>query len=496
MQLSQSLNIKQKQSLVMTPQLQQAIKLLQLTNLELKQFLEEQTFDNPFINVEEETQASENNELAVDLSKKNDSNSEQVTAKEQTDFGDDPTKNEDYDNRFDNASIDYGVVGDNKSINGEDWDLIASIVPNHEKSLIAHIEDQLPFLLNSPKEHFIARHFLEAIEPSGWLGKSLDEIHIETGVNYVDLENVLIKLQGAEPTGIFARNLSECLRLQISEKGLMCIELSVLLENLSLLGKGDLNGLKRKIGCDEKKIKEFLKIIRSLDPKPGALFLSESLNIHKPDLLVRNIGEDWIVDLNRSTLPTININEDYAKKLSPAGNENTKIHGYANQALSSARWLKRALEQRNITTLKITAEIIKRQKNFLEKGLDFLKPLSLKDIALAVKMHESTVSRVTNGLMVSTPKGTFPLKSLFSVTIETNDKENSKSAAAVRNMIKKILSDEKGERPLSDDLIAKLVSKKGVKLARRTVAKYREMMNIPSSSERKRRAKLVSMTVS
>ena len=496
MQLSQSLNIKQKQSLVMTPQLQQAIKLLQLTNLELKQFLEEQTFDNPFINVEEETQASEKNDSEIRSQDKNDSNSEQVLAKETTDFSDDPTNNDDYDNRFDNAGIDYGAVINNKSNTGEDWDLIASTVPNHEKSLIAHIEDQLPYLLSSQREHFIARYFLEAIEPSGWLGKSLDEIQIETNLDYVDLENVLTKLQGVEPTGLFARNLSECLRLQIIEKGLMCNGLSVLLDNLALLGKGDLKSLMRKIDCDERKIKDFLVIIRSVDPKPGSVFLSETSNIHKPYLLVRKVGEDWVVDLNRSTLPSININEDYAKKLSPVARDNSKIDGYASQALSSARWLKRALEQRNITTLKITAEIIKRQKHFLEKGLDFLEPLSLKDIAIAVKMHESTVSRVTNGLMVSTPKGTFPLKSLFSVTIETDDKENSKSAAAVRNMIKKILNEEKGEKPLSDDLIAKMVSKNGVKLARRTVAKYREMLNIPSSSERKRRAKLDAMTAS
>ena len=496
MQLSQSLNIKQKQSLVMTPQLQQAIKLLQLTNLELKQFLEEQTFDNPFINVEEETQASEKNDSGVHSQDKNNSNNEQVLAKETTDFSDDPTNNDDYDNRFDNAGIDYGAVINNKSNTGEDWDLIASTVPNHEKSLIAHIEDQLPYLLSSQREHFIARYFLEAIEPSGWLGKSLDEIQIETSLDYVDLENVLTKLQGAEPTGLFARNLSECLRLQIIEKGLMCNGLSVLLDNLALLGKGDLKSLMRKIDCDERKIKDFLVIIRSVDPKPGSVFLSETSNIHKPDLLVRKVGEDWVVDLNRSTLPSININEDYAKKLSPVARDNSKIDGYASQALSSARWLKRALEQRNITTLKITAEIIKRQKHFLEKGLDFLEPLSLKDIAIAVKMHESTVSRVTNGLMVSTPKGTVPLKSLFSVTIETDDRENSKSAAAVRNMIKKILNEEKGEKPLSDDLIAKMVSKNGVKLARRTVAKYREMLNIPSSSERKRRAKLDAMTAS
>ena len=496
MQLSQSLNLKQKQSLVMTPQLQQAIKLLQLTNLELKQFLEEQTFDNPFINVEEETQASEKNAPGVHSQDKNDSNSEQVLAKETTDFSDDPTNNDDYDNRFDNAGIDYGAVINNKSNTGEDWDLIASTVPNHEKSLIAHIEDQLPYLLSSQREHFIARYFLEAIEPSGWLGKSLDEIQIETNLDYVDLENVLTKLQGVEPTGLFARNLSECLRLQIIEKGLMCTGLSVLLDNLALLGKCDLKSLMKKIDCNERKIKDFLVIIRSVDPKPGSVFLSETSNIHKPDLLVRKVGEDWVVDLNRSTLPSININEDYAKKLSPVARDNSKIDGYASQALSSARWLKRALEQRNITTLKITAEIIKRQKHFLEKGLDFLEPLSLKDIAIAVKMHESTVSRVTNGLMVSTPKGTFPLKSLFSVTIETDDKENSKSAAAVRNMIRKILNEEKGEKPLSDDLIAKMVSKNGVKLARRTVAKYREMLNIPSSSERKRRAKLEAMTAS
>ena len=151
-----------------------------------------------------------------------------------------------------------------KSNNSEDWDLIASTVPNNEKSLIAHIEEQLPYLLETPREHFIARYFLEALEPSGWLGKSLNEIHIETNVDYDDLENVLMKLQGAEPTGLFSRSLSECLRLQILDKGLMCDELSTLLENLTLLGKGDLKSLIKKIGCDETKIKGFLAIIRSL----------------------------------------------------------------------------------------------------------------------------------------------------------------------------------------------------------------------------------------
>ena len=494
MQLSQSLNIKQKQSLVMTPQLQQAIKLLQLTNLELKQYLEEQTFENPFINVEEEKSAVENETQSVVKSKAEDSNDEQVLSKETTNFSDDPTTNEDYDNRYDNTNIDFGTTSKANSHSVEDWDLIASTVPNHEKSLILHVEEQLPYLLNSQREHFVARYFLEALEPSGWLGKSIDIIQAETNLEREELENVLLKLQKIEPTGLFSRNLSECLMLQIKEKGDLCDKLQILLENLHLLGKGDLKALTKKIGCDEKKVKDFLAIIRSVDPKPGSAFSTDTANMHKPDLLASKKGGNWHVDLNRSTLPSININEDYAKKLSTESSQNSKFEGYANQALSSARWLKRALEQRNITTLKISAEIIKRQQKFLEKGIDFLEPLSLKDIAIAVKMHESTVSRVTNGLMIATAKGTFPLKSLFSVTIETNDKEGSKSAAAVRNMIKTILHEEKSDKPLSDELIAKLVSKNGVKLARRTVAKYREMLNIPSSSERKRRAKLNSIS--
>ena len=222
MQLSQSLNIKQKQSLVMTPQLQQAIKLLQLTNLELKQYLEEQTFDNPFVNVEEEKSRAENKKTEEIPTKFEDSNSDQINLKDTADFSDDPTKNEDYDNRFDNANLEFGVSSKPSSGGNEDWDLISSIVPDHEKSLVAHIEEQLPYLLNTPREHFIAQYFLEAIEPSGWLGKSVEVLSAESGLEINELEAILQKLQKVEPTGLFARDLSECLRLQILEKDLLC----------------------------------------------------------------------------------------------------------------------------------------------------------------------------------------------------------------------------------------------------------------------------------
>lgn len=490
MQLSQSLNLKQRQSLVMTPQLQQAIKLLQLTNVELQQYLEEQTAENPFLDVEEEKKdplKTNNQENQTEAQEKQENQS--IDFEEPTNFSDDPTNNEDYENRFDSSQIELSSNKNSSSSSSEEWDVIANTVANRKKSLIGHIEDQLSLVLDTPKEMFIAQYFLESIEPSGWLGKTIEELSLSSGLEKRVLEKVLFKLQKIEPTGLFARNLSECLKLQIEEKDLLCNQFKLLFENLDMLGKGDLNGLTKKIGCNEKKLKEFISIIRSLNPKPGSEFSSEIQQITKPDLIVRKQNGNWLVDLNRSTLPTINVNEDYAKKLSQV-ETNKKVEGYATQALSSARWLKRALEQRNITTLKITAEIIKKQKGFLEKGIDYLEPLSLKDIAESVKMHESTVSRVTNGLLIAAPKGTFPLKSLFSVTIETKDNDLGTSAAAVRNMIKNILKEEAGEKPFSDELIAKLVSKKGIKLARRTVAKYRDMLNIPSSSERKRRAKL------
>ena len=494
MQLSQSLNLKHRQSLVMTPQLQQAIKLLQLTNIELQQYLEEQTAENPFLDVsEEKKEVSETENLPNENESKEKTENESIDFQHNTDFSDDPTKNEDYENRFDSSHLELSAPKNSSTNSSEDWDVIANTIPTRTKSLIQHIEDQLPLLLDTPKEIFVAQYFLEALEPSGWLGKTINEISLESGLPEEELEKTLQKLQRVEPTGIFARNLSECLKLQIQEKELLCNHFIILFENLEMLGKGELTALTKKIGCNDKKLKELLCIIKGLDPKPGSSFSSEIQQVTKPDLIVRNHNGDWLVDLNRSTLPTINVNEDYAKKLSQIDSDK-KVDSFANQALSSARWLKRALEQRNLTTLKITAEIVKRQKKFLEKGIDFLEPLSLKDIAEAVKMHESTVSRVTNGLLIATPKGSFPLKSLFSVTIETKDNNLGTSAAAVRNMIKNILKDEAKEKPFSDELIAKLVSKKGIKLARRTVAKYREMLNIPSSSERKRRAKLELIT--
>ena len=210
-------------------------------------------------------------------------------------------------------------------------------------------------------------------------------------------------------------------------------------------------------------------------------------------MVVKRRKDGWAVELNRSTLPAIVINEEYADLVAKK-KMNDDAKSYSANALNNARWLKRAVEQRNSTTLKISAEIIRQQTDFLEKGLDYLKPLSLRDVAQAVGMHESTVSRVTTGLLISTPRGGMPLKSFFSVNITSRALSGDASAAAVRNMVKRFISQETPGKPLSDEAICKLISDEGIDLARRTVAKYREMMNIPSSSQRRMQARLANFT--
>ena len=244
------------------------------------------------------------------------------------------------------------------------------------------------------------------------------------------------------------------------------------------------------MNCEQKDIVEMLGIIRSLNPKPGEHLGIAYREVPSPDVIVTRKPNGWSVELNKSTLPGVLVNEDYAEMMSKQTKLNEATRDYSSETLANARWLKRAVDQRNQTTLKISAEIIRHQKEFLEKGLDYLKPLSLRDVAKATGMHESTVSRVTTGLLISTPRGGMPLKSFFSVNISSRDSDVNASAASVRNMVKKIISTETPGKPLSDEAISKIISKQGIELARRTVAKYREMMNIPSSSQRRMQARL------
>lgn len=511
MQLTPSLSVRQKQSLVMTPQLQQAIKLLQLTNVDLRQFLEEQALENPFIEVTsspenaEETagQVADAADALSDASgltaNGGDASTDGAGRDENPDLaadmqtgaalGDDPTGHSDLENRFGSDGLDFGSP---TRASGDDFDVIANVASDRPESLIEFVLKQIDLTIFDPRQRFIAYELAMALEPSGWLGRQVQEIADNCGCACEDVEETLAIVQRLEPEGVFARDLAECLYIQIREKDALTPVMNVVLDNLALLGQGNIPALARKARAEASDIADCLRLIRECNPKPGEAFEMPPLHIGSPDVIVREGKDGWIVDLNRSTLPSLVINEGYAVSMTGTckSKEQESAKTFANHAIGSAKWLRRALEQRNSTTLKISAEIVRRQADFLTHGLVALKPLALKDVAEAVGMHESTVSRVTSGLLMATPNGSFPMKSLFSVSIATTDDAESKAAAAVRNMIESIIAEEPAGRPLSDDAIAALVSKKGVKLARRTVAKYRDMLRIPSSSERRRRARL------
>ncbi len=494
MQLSASLNLKQKQSLVMTPQLQQAIRLLQMTNLDLRQYLESECSENPFLEVDVEennSSTSAANETVPSVEKGTEVASETTidsALSDGTAIVDDPTSNTDYENRFETELTDYRATNNVTSKN-EDYDFIASSVEENPISLHEHVYRQIDLNFVDPNERFVAQAFTETLQASGWINSTAEEIALKCGATADFVEKVLKILQEFEPAGLFARNLRECLLLQAADKGCLTDQFTILLDNLTLLAKGQFESLQRKLKCSKETLMQHIKTLRSFNPKPGERFDQGFQQITAPDLMVKKSNDGWTVDLNRSNLPTVYINSEYAKDIQNKS-RNEEATEYAAQAVASARWLKRAVAKRNSTTLKVGSEIIRRQTKFLEHGLDYLKPLSLKDIAEEVKMHESTISRVTSGLLINTPRGTFPLKSFFSISIDTDKPGIETSAAAVRNLIRTIIQEEDSKKPLSDENLAEIISAKGVKLARRTVAKYRELMKIPSSSERRRRARV------
>ncbi len=499
----QSLQLKQKQSMVMTPRLQQAIRMLQMTNLDLNSYLEDQALENPFLEVErkgpdgfaETGNGHANAEARADAQGEAAAAAPDESMKTGSTPSDDPTAHNDFENRYESAERDPAALGYKSMTGGAegDWDMISSSIANRPPSLYEHIAAQIDMQISQPRQKMIAYILLDALQPCGWLGRDIETLAEEQNIALEELRGVLSLCQKFEPAGLFATGLANCLALQAADSNCLTPALQIMLDNLDMLARGRMAQLARKCKCSEADLQDLLAIIRSFNPKPGEAFSSEAEMIAEPDLIVRMGDTGWQVELNHSTLPAVKIDETYAREL------NAKIarrddQKFAMQALSSARWLKRAMEQRNSTTLAIAAEIIRQQAAFLEKGLDHLKPLLLRDVAKAVGMHESTVSRVTTGLMITTPRGSFTLKSFFSVSLAgEDDSDEAKSAAAVRHLISKIVSEETPGKPLSDDAIAAMVSDKGIKLARRTVAKYRTMLKIPSSAERRRQAKLARL---
>ena len=480
MKLDFNLQVTQKQGLALTAQVQQAIKLLQMTNLEVSEFVEEQFQDNPF--VEESSfaekiksqQSEERKSQGVDQSLEN---APYQSTSDETKMS--------RDNQFETGESYIPRSTVSKATN--DFDAM-TLVAEKQKSLYTHCNDYLNNLRLDALETLIANSLIENLEPTGWLGCDLEDIAKFHDIDVEAVENVLIQLQEIEPAGLFARTLKECLVLQATDRGLLCENMAIILDNLHLMGSGKFDLLKRRSGCSETEIAQIFKKIKSFNPKPGLTFEETEAPIREPDLHVRkgDIDGEWIVELNNSTLPDVKVNREYARKLNKKLNEKSERE-FIREKITEAKWLENAISKRNETMLKVGAEIIKRQTDFLEKGAQYIQPMILNDIAEAVGMHESTISRVTTGSLMQTPRGTLELKAFFSVGVKQEGASDPTSAASIKYRIRKLIENEDPKAPISDDCIVETLLEEGVQVARRTVAKYRKLDNIPSSFARKRR---------
>ncbi|MDB2466124.1 RNA polymerase factor sigma-54 [Planktomarina temperata] len=486
MKLDFSINMGQRQGLTLTAQVQQAIKLLQMTNLEVNEYIEENFAVNPFVELNDKI-AREKNSSASDARTETLSTAKTL---EDTPFGTEKQKTKtEIENQFETG--DSFKTKSTVSKEQSDFDPV-QLLKSHDKSLYVHCGDYIESLGFTQQEQIVAYKFLEGLEPTGWVDVTAKNVAIQTLVDLNVVEDVLDTLQMIEPAGLFARTLAECLKLQAKDKALLDETLENILDNLHLLGSGKFDLLKRRCGCNDEELAEKLRVIKSFDPKPGLQFSSEAINIREPDLKITKKDDGWLVTLNKSTLPSVVIDKTYAKTVRKSKMD-AEQKEFIKEKIAEANWLKNALQKRNDTMLRVGAEIAKRQTAFLEKGPSYIQPMILRDVAEAVDMHESTISRVTTGSLMETPQGTLELKSFFSVSLQLNDDQSSQSSAAVKFKIRKLIENEQPQSPISDDEIVEALKSSGINVARRTVAKYRKVQNIPASFMRKRQNTLSGM---
>tara|TARA_B100000989_G_C19503212_1_gene455204 strand:- start:292 stop:1701 length:1410 start_codon:yes stop_codon:yes gene_type:complete len=469
----------------MTPQLQQAIKLLQLNNIELCELVRKEMEENPFLEDELDTSLEENEKLG-------DSRTENVSeAFESGESMLNESKSDDIENRWD---LDINVSPSNHNYDTTDSGSIAEQTVSEKVTLKSFLNQQVKLEFVNLDERIIAEILVDYIDNSGWLKETNENLMNIIGCDEKKLEDIILRMKTFEPTGVFARNLEECLTIQLQEKGLFNEKIKLLIANFELLAKGEIKNLCKICGLTELELTKYIKIIKTLNPKPGTKFTEEQDQILEPDVIVNRKNNEWIVELNNSNLPKITVNEDYVKELERLKSSDND-RKFVTESVNSARWLIKAIEQRNLTTLKISAEIVKQQKLFFEKGVSYLKPMILKDVAKKIGMHESTVSRVTTGKLMLTSRGIIEMKNFFSASINGTSNGEAHSAASVRETLKNLISNEPLNNPFSDEIIVIKLQKHGINLARRTVAKYRELLNIPASSERRKMMKIQSIHI-
>jgi RNA polymerase sigma-54 factor len=508
----------------MTPQLMQAIKLLQLSNLDLVAFVEDELERNPLLERASEDEAPVRGEAAVaansEFSGGDDGASEaggfsqgEFDGGERSaapgeasddwisrDLGSRAEMEQTFDTSMDNvfseepsetatraaqdaAPTSYTEWGGGAS-SDDDYNLEAFVAA--QLSLQDHLAEQLAVSLTDPSQRMIGKYLIDLVDEAGYLPQDLGQAAEKLGATDKSVEDVLAVLQTFDPPGICARSLSECLAIQLRERDRYDPAMRALVEHLDLLAKRDIAGLRKLCGVDDDDIADMINEIRHLDPKPGLKYGSSNAQTVVPDVYVRP-GPDggWLVELNSDTLPKVLVNQSYYTQLTKTLRKDGD-KSYFTDCLQNATWLVRALDQRARTILKVSTEIVRQQDGFFTQGVSHLRPLNLKTVADAIQMHESTVSRVTANKYMATNRGIFELKYFFTASIASADGGEAHSAEAVRHRIKQLIEAEDASAILSDDTLVERLRGEGIDIARRTVAKYREAMRIPSSVQRRR----------
>ena len=490
---SQRLELRQSQSLVMTPQLQQAIKMLQLSNLELSNFIDGEVQQNPLL---ERHEPGDGDAAQANPGEREGPTPVELPERLTGDFTPDAAERwqPEWGDEGDH-SVDFG--GEPQSWPGRNGGQgTASYHPQLDqtatgpRTLREHLLEQIGADLSDQSDRIIAVHLLDLLDEAGYLRTPLDGVAQLLGCEVERLEAVLARLQQFDPAGVFARDLKECLALQLRDRNRLDPAMQALLDHLPLLEHLNIAALVRVCRVDAADVADMIAEIKSLDPRPGFAFDPPLAQPVVPDILLRAQPEGgWIVELNAETLPRVLVNNRYYARVRQATRSKAE-QDYLTERLAAANWLVKSLHQRATTILKVAAEIVRHQDAFLRHGVPSLRPLILREIANAIGMHESTVSRVTSNKYIATPRGVYELKYFFNSAIPASDGNGAHSAEAVRHRIRALIDGETPDSTLSDERIVELLQQDGVDIARRTVAKYREAMRIPSSVRRRREKSL------
>ncbi|TVR06038.1 MAG: RNA polymerase sigma-54 factor [Salinarimonadaceae bacterium] len=504
MNLSQRMELRQGQSLVMTPQLLQAIKLLQLSHLDLAAYVDAELERNPLLEREEDGETPARDTQAEDATP-SPTGDDEPEAWRSSDLTQDRASIErDLDTSLENVFQSENPAPAREASGGDELALSQGLWSGvgaggsfdddggfessltREPTLREHLAAQLDLATADPRERLIGSFVIDAIDDAGYLSESVEDIADRVSAPSYQVEAVLRLVQGFDPSGVGARDLAECLAIQLRERDRFDPCMQSLVGRLDLLAKRDLAALKRLCGVDDEDLVQMIAEIRALDPKPGRAFGGSPAEILIPDVFVRAAPDgSWIIDLNPQTLPRVLMNQSYFARVSRSA-RSAEEKAYVAECFQNANWLTRSLDQRARTIVKVASEIVRQQDGFFAHGVAHLRPLNLKTIADAIGMHESTVSRVTSNKAIGTSRGVFEMKYFFTASIPGAGGEEAHSAEAVRHRIKQLIDQETVDSVLSDDALVKKLREQGIDIARRTIAKYRESLRIPSSVERRR----------